>query len=112
MSKNVGEKEESYYSSASEHASSGYRSDEVVVRGERISSHTFGCPDTKFFERDRDSSGDADTEASWRRISMRRDSVSPRPFWVVDEHGWGVRRLTTVPVLRSVQGSWISGRNR
>lgn len=48
MSKNVGEKEESYYSSASEHASSGYRSDEVVVRGERISSHTFGCPDTKF----------------------------------------------------------------
>ncbi|WPJ67100.1 hypothetical protein SMAC4_14115 [Sordaria macrospora] len=76
----LGRRRESYYSSASEHASSGYRSDEVVVRGERISSHTFGCPDTKFFKRDRDSSGDADTEASWRRISMRRDSVSPRPF--------------------------------
>ena len=107
----LGRRRESYYSTASEHASSGYRSEEVVVREQRISSHTFGCPDTKCFERDGDSRGDADSEAAWRRNSMRRESMSSRSFWVVDEHGWGVRRLTTVPVLRSVQGRLISGRN-
>ena len=108
----LGRRRESYFSGASENASSGCRSDEVLVREERISSHTFGCPDARLFERDRDSRWDADSEASWRGSSMRRDSMSPRPFWVVDEHGWGVRRLTVAPVLRSVQGRWISGRNR
>lgn len=107
----MGRWRESYYSSASEEVSSEYGTDEVAVREERISSHTFGCPDTKFFERD--SIGDADSEISSRqRRSMRRDSMSTRPFWVVDEHGRGVRRLTTVPILRSVEGRWISGRPR
>lgn len=104
---------ESYYSSVSEEEVSSelYGSNDVTVREERISRHTFGCPDTKFFF-ERDSIGDAAerSEASWRRSSStRRDSsISNRPFWVVDEYGRGVRRLTMVPVLRSVEGRRIS----
>lgn len=105
-------RESGYYSSVSEEVSSSeYGSNEVMVREERISSHTFGCPDTKFFERG-SSIGDAESEASWRRSNMRRDTLSNRPFWVVDEYGREVRRLTTVPVLRSVEGRRISSRAR
>lgn len=106
----LGRRKESHYSSASEEISSGYGSDDVVVREDRISSHTFGCPDTKLLQRDSTDNNDCEM-SSRQRSSMRRDSMSTWPFWVVDEYGRGVRKLTMLPILRSVEGRRIFGRN-